>query len=175
MLWYPAIYFVILSNLYNFIEKMFSVDHILRPNKLKTEFKPSTNGIDYSKVICSCCLREIRGSNKPTFKSFSIAICTFCRNYYRKHCLLFGHRVENSSRYQLCHKYMLEDKMVCKKLPDWIIKTLSRNKFKQLPNKEYFWSCRECQSDAKCAQDLLENQTCPNNHFWVRKRYNNSN
>jgi hypothetical protein len=155
---------------------MFSVEYLLKQdsNNLKQSKNDDLILQLNNNIICHCCKREIKGGNKPIFKKFSIAICIYCRNYYRKHCLFFGHRSKNNVRYELCHKYMCDDNMVCKKIPDWILKSLrSNSKFNMLKNNDYYFWCKLCQSIAKCPQDFFSNTNCLC-HYWIRKNYNNN-
>lgn len=153
---------------------MFSVKYLLKQeeNNLKKAKNDDLILQLSNNIVCCCCKKEIKGSNKPIFKKFSIAICIYCRNFYRKRCLFFGHKSKNKVRYELCHQYMCDDNMVFKKTPDWILKSLRCNpnsyKFK---NDDYYFWCKLCQSIAKCSHDLLSNTNC-SCHYWIRKRYN---
>ena len=115
---------------------MIHIDFFLKPKELIINKSCS---ITLSMSVCSCCKQKIKRSKRVSFKKVSIAICTYCRNYYRKHCLFFGNRCKNSDRYKFCHKFMCDDKMICKKIPDWIIKALSRDKLTNKLENDYYY------------------------------------
>jgi len=86
--------------------------------------------------------------------------------------MFYGLKAINNKRFQLCHQVMFDDKMVCRKIPEWMMKSfereLDKSFFKTKIYQNFIWRCTNCNFNATNAFEFFNHSKTNHFHFWEK-------
>ncbi len=86
--------------------------------------------------------------------------------------MFYGLKALDNKRFKLCHQVMFDDKMVCSKIPEWMVKTFDREMdksfFKTKIFHDFVWRCTTCNIVASNAYEFFTHAKTKRAHFWEK-------